>query len=261
VCILILIHTRLEVPEPNSRLAQILQRRGKIEWLNELRQLQDAQRRAPGAVSTGTLFKDGNYFVTKYVTNAKRVAIADDLVNGKSVAVKVTESLAMGELEVKTLQDLNKGSQSTAPQLLEHFICNEPPHQGKLVLVLEEGQSLGLHSKVRVKNDKHGMLERGYAWQLLQCVHALHEICMKVHTDIKLQHFLRFGEEIRLIDYDSVVDEDTEHSDPAYTPEYVSPEVAYARQNNKPVRMTRAVDVWACGLVLFELFTGERLCE
>ena len=84
---------------------------------------------------------------------------------------------------------------------------------------------------------------------------------MKVHTDIKLQHFLRFVEEIRLIDYDSVVDEDTEHSDPAYTPEYVSPEVAYARQNNKPVRMTRAVDVWACGLVLFELFTGERLCE
>ena len=259
MCLIILKHTHLEVPGPESRLAQILQRQGrdKIDWLDELRQLQDALRRAPGAVSTGTLFKD-NYFVTKYVTNAKRVAIADDLVTGKAVAVKVTESLAMGELEVKTLEDLNKKSPSTAPQLLDHFICNEPPHQGKRVLVLEKGESI---SKVR-KNDEHGMYQRADAWQLLQCVNALHENCMKVHTDIKLQHFLRIADQIRLIDYDSVVEENTEHSMPNYTPEYVSPEVAYARQNNKPVRMTRAVDVWACGLVLFELFTGGKsLCE
>jgi sugar/nucleoside kinase (ribokinase family)/serine/threonine protein kinase len=252
VCLLILKHTRLEVPGPESRLAQILLRQGrdKSEWLNEMRRLQDDVRRAPGALSTGTRFKD-RYSVTTYVTNAKRVAIANDLVKLKSVAVKVTES-AMGELEVKTLEDLNKKSPSTAPHLLDHFICNEPPHQGKRVLVLEKGESI---SKVR-KNDE--VVQRADAWQLLQCVNALHESCMKVHTDIKLQHFLRIADQIRLIDYDSVVEENTEHSMPNYTPEYVSPEVAYARQNNKPVMMTRAVDVWACGLVLFELFTGGQ---
>jgi hypothetical protein len=256
VCLLILKHTRLEVPGPESRLAQILLRQGrdKSEWLNEMRRLQDDVRRAPGALSTGTRFKD-RYSVTTYVTNAKRVAIANDLVKLKSVAVKVTES-AMGELEVKTLEDLNKKSPSTAPHLLDHFICNEPPHQGKRVLVLEKGESI---SKVR-KNDE--VVQRADAWQLLQCVNALHESCMKVHTDIKLQHFLRIADQIRLIDYDSVVEENTEHSMPNYTPEYVSPEVAYARQNNKPVMMTRAVDVWACGLVLFELFTGgQSLCK
>jgi hypothetical protein len=59
VCLLILKHTRLEVPGPESRLAQILLRQGrdKIDWLDDLREVQDALRRAPGAVSISTLAK------------------------------------------------------------------------------------------------------------------------------------------------------------------------------------------------------------
>ena len=71
----------------------------------------------------------------------------------------------MGELEVAILQELNKKSPTTAPMLYDYFVCQDPPHQGNMILVLEMGQSVCLHSAVRVKNDKHGLLQRVHAWQ------------------------------------------------------------------------------------------------
>ena len=66
--------------------------------------------------------------------------------------------------------------------------------------------------------------------------------------------------EWKLIDFDTVV-EAGELCTPACTVRYASPEVAAAASRNERLRVTTAVDVWACGLVLYELFTGEALLD
>jgi hypothetical protein len=104
------------------------------------------------------------------------------------------------------------------------------------------------------------MLQRANAFQLLYCVKALHEICGKVHCDLKPEHFLLFDAEFRLIDYGACVDEGT-HCIPAFNATYASPEVARAIVTKEPIVITRAADVWACGLILHELFTGEPLLD
>ena len=47
---------------------------------------------------------------------------------------------------------------------------------------------------------------RSHAQRLLLCVEALHKKRL-VHCDIKSKHFLRFGGEWKLIDYDAVLEE------------------------------------------------------
>ena len=76
---------------------------------------------------------------------------------------------------------------------------------------------------------------------------------------------MRFEGYYRLLDYDSVepdgaIFENAREQDrPAFTIPYVSPEVARAVVTGEPLALTCAADVWSCGLVLFELFTGEQL--
>lgn len=79
-----------------------------------------------------------------------------------------------------------------------------------------------------------------------------------VHCDLKTKHFLRFHGEWKLVDYGSVCDENAELLPPC-TVRFAAPEVARARQNNSPLRLTPAVDVWGVALILYELFAGDHL--
>ncbi len=93
-------------------------------------------------------------------------------------------------------------------------------------------------------------LEQG----LVRCVAACHDHGL-VHCDLKPKHFMLFKGEWRLVDYDAVTEEGTSLI-PSCTVRFASPEVASARAANKPLHISAAADVWALGLVLFELFTG-----
>ena len=79
-----------------------------------------------------------------------------------------------------------------------------------------------------------------------------------IHCDLKTKHFLRFHGEWKLVDYGSVCDENAELLPPC-TVRFAAPEVARARQNNSPLRLTPAVDVWGVALILYELFAGDHL--
>ena len=64
--------------------------------------------------------------------------------------------------------------------------------------------------------------------------------------------------EWKIIDFDSIISEGTE-AIPNATVRYAAPEVARARLETAGVCVTRAVDVWAMGLVLFHFFSGSSL--
>lgn len=48
---------------------------------------------------------------------------------------------------------------------------------------------------------------------------------------------------------------------PKRTIRFAAPEVAYAHHNDETVCVTTAIDVWAMGLILYELFTCEPLLD
>lgn len=101
------------------------------------------------------------------------------------------------------------------------------------------------------------MQVRHLAQRLLNCVRALHNLNL-VHTDLKTKHFLRFEGSWKLIDFDSVRSEN-EEAIPNCTVRYAAPEVARARISGTPMRLTKAIDVWAMALVLFHCFVGVSL--
>ena len=84
-----------------------------------------------------------------------------------------------------------------------------------------------------------------------------------VHCDLKPSHFLRVGRHYgwRLIDFGSVRREGAEvgASRLEYTRAYCAPEVAEAEASGRPLVVTRAIDVWALGLIVYEIFAAEPL--
>ena len=78
-----------------------------------------------------------------------------------------------------------------------------------------------------------------------------------VHTDIKTKHFMRFGGEWKLVDYDNATMEN-ETCQPSCTIRYAAPEVVAARVGAGVVKVTRAVDAWAMGHVLYPRERARR---
>ena len=64
----------------------------------------------------------------------------------------------------------------------------------------------------------------------------------------------------KLIDFDAVLQDGSECI-PACTVRYASPEVARARKLNTKLVASPAVDTWACGLILHEVFAWQPLLD
>ena len=93
-----------------------------------------------------------------------------------------------------------------------------------------------------------------------------------VHTDLRPSSFEVFANKTgmtrRLVDYEPcqpeglVTSRPLAHLQPGYVPAYCSPEVAkvVAGIDGHPtVEITRAIDVWALGLIAYEVYAGEPL--
>ena len=101
------------------------------------------------------------------------------------------------------------------------------------------------------------------AQRVLQCVARVHE-CGYVHCDVKPEHFMRFPGgtyELKLVDF-GAARRAGEYVQPGHSRRYCAPELARAMVSERHcgvLRVEPALDMWATGLVLYELVFGAPL--
>ena len=207
------------------------------------------------SVGTRRLLHGGRYLLCSVIS--PKVQLAQDLQRGgRSVALKYYATSEEAEHEEQVMRLVGP---QTAPEVYERFYDESGCGERRHVLAMQAADVLSdlalFCQRERVLQGRLSL--RHYALKLLQCVHALHKKGM-VHTDIKTKHFMRFGGEWKLVDYDNATMEN-ETCQPSCTIRYAAPEVVAARVGAGVVKVTRAVDAWAMGHVLYDLFAGEPL--
>jgi serine/threonine protein kinase len=107
------------------------------------------------------------------------------------------------------------------------------------------------------------------AKRILTIVNGVHSLGV-VHMDLKPEHFMYFNGLWKLIDFGSALVVGVQAALPSYTEGYCAPEVAMLRtwgerstshsppRSDRALTLSPAIDIFSCGLVLFELFTGRR---
>lgn len=177
-----------------------------------------------------------------------------DRSRNKEVALKVMvkdELIARGktsliEREVTVMQILNHINICKFDRLLED---NE-----KIYLILELCGPYTLNKYCR--KQRLGRLEESEAktifYQIIQGVKHIHDAGY-CHRDLKLTNILiNSNKLVKIIDFGFAYDADRMITEFCGTPSYVAPEIMKGRPHyGKPV------DIWALGVVLYKLLTGE----
>lgn len=251
-------------------------------WDAAVRQLRSVVRGGPDDVEEGAGVVHGEDDRRYHVSGRWGLSGAVDLVklatvsargedDGRQVVLKFFRTEAKWAKECKVLRLMAADAEAPAPHLVEAFklrpadaraVGNASVHY---VLVMEYGMAASLTHRNDSELDKTQLAAR-----LLRCVNALHEAPMhdddagskrsiSVHCDLKPSHFLIFGGKRRLVDYGSVCREGAMTDTPEYTHAYCAPEVALAVETRGTVAVTRGVDTWALGLMLYEIFAEEPL--
>jgi ribokinase len=103
------------------------------------------------------------------------------------------------------------------------------------------------------------------AKKILTIVNRVHSLGV-VHMDLKPEHFMYFHGQWKLIDLGSALVVGAHCVHPAFTARYSAPEVAALGpsmersspdKDDQALTLSTAADIFSCGLILFEMFTGR----
>ena len=236
------------------------------EELVELRSETDASVDKRGVLlhrpllSSAAQLLAGRYHVHTRI--GQKVVLAEDVVRHRPVALKFAQTRERLEAEASVLGIVGP---EVAPEVFDS-LYDEAGEGGQQHVLVMQAADPNYYTPSSCSELAHfcsrpreGIEVRTHAQRLLQCVLALHDRGL-VHADLKVQHFLRFSGEWKLVDFDNVLSEGTECV-PSCTVRYAAPEVAASRLEATPMRVTAAVDVWAMALILYELFAGRPLVD
>jgi serine/threonine-protein kinase len=176
----------------------------------------------------------------------------------RDVAIKFIDPKRMqsGDDRQQFVQEARAMARVRHPNLVEIYAFGE--YSGTPFFVMELVQGTDLQSWLRARTGLLSLDEAlGVLDQLCRGVHAMHE-AGAVHRDLKPSNVL-IGPGFRVAVADLGLARrvtDTEVEDTiAGTPAYISPEVA--SQQALPPRYAHSVDVYALGIMAYELFTGR----
>jgi len=221
-------------------------------WEEELAETLDAVRGRLGPSMSGRLslsgrfrtsggsmpatLQAGRYTVSGQVQAA--VFYAQDSISHREVCLKVYDGASRRAAAKREASVLRLLGGETAPVLYDAFVEGD-----RTILVIEfadhQYSDLATFSRARaaaspyrgIASGLSTIATRAVALRLLQCADKLHDKGL-VHNDLKPAHFLRFGGDWKLIDYDAVLEEgEARHADRyACTPQYAPPEILSVRR-------------------------------
>ena len=182
---------------------------------------------------------------------------AFDTVIGRTVAVKILVEPASQEPEARDrfLAEAQTAARVTHENVISIYDFGTDPEMG-LFMVMEflQGEDL----RHAIKNGHTGDL-RGKLRIALQIARALDFIHKNriIHRDIKPENVhINTAGVVKLMDFGIAKSEDLSRTQPGYvlgTPYYMAPEQVRGEQ------LTSQVDVYAFGVLLFELLTGQKV--
>ena len=237
--------TRLHTPVSGSGMA-----RSGSGWLSSTADI-DHGRFAPGAILAdryriiGLLGRGGMGEVFR----------ADDLRLGQPVALKFLPALVEGDT-VRLAQfhnEVRTARQVSHPNVCRVYDIGEVDGIPFLSMEFIDGEDLSslLRRIGRVPEDKAGEIAR----QICAGLHAAHERGL-LHRDLKPANIMLDREgRVRITDFSLAAAAGTVEDVRAGTPAYMAPEQLAGRG------VTTRSDIYALGLVLYELFTGKRALD
>jgi serine/threonine-protein kinase len=208
-----------------------------------------------GRFATGTLLAGRYRLVSPLGSGGSgEVYQAEDIMLGHAVAVKfITRRIAHErDLLQRIVTEVRIGRQVSHPNLCRIYDIGEVDNQYFITMEYVDGENLAsLLRRVGRYNEETGL-------------HVAHEICAGlaaahdrgvVHRDLKPSNVMIDGRgRARITDYGlAIVAGETTTEAFAGTPAYMAPEQLEGGE------ATEQSDIYALGLVLYEIFTGERL--
>ncbi|AYV86631.1 MAG: putative serine/threonine-protein kinase Aurora-3-like protein [Sylvanvirus sp.] len=144
------------------------------------------------------------------------------------------------------------------PNIVSFYGCFDVPATDEYALVMEYVEGPDLNHFIQHKTDISSIELQMYYGQILDAVLFCHNNHI-IHRDLKTENLFLDEETgtIKLGDFGYAIRFNQFRGNLYGTWEYVAPEMGFAYESNNTYEYAQFIDLWACGIILYELAIGD----